>query len=326
MVDILLYYAASVLAIIFVLVPHEFAHAAVAYANGDPTPKLNGRITLNPIKHFDPIGFVMCALVGFGWARPVPINSANFKHYKLGLFTTAIAGVVANYLIAFIVYPLYLLCATRLSDNLGAEFLTTLLRLIYSYNLSIAVFNLLPLYPLDGFRVLEALTKPWNKVRQFLGKYGFHNLIPGTVKMVFQRAGPGQQRCGRSKNLKRGSRLISVIDALIPPHLVQCVLFLFFCHQRIIYSRIQSKRIIQVKFRHIDTGIDFSVLRIHNQYRDVVRLFCFHDLQRFLLRVGLNVIIQADHKIIAGHRLHPLLFGVLDLDASGVRQDRKSVV
>ena len=103
MVDILLYYAASVLAIIFVLVPHEFAHAAVAYANGDPTPKLNGRITLNPIKHFDPIGFVMCALVGFGWARPVPINSANFKHYKLGLFTTAIAGVVANYLIAFIV-------------------------------------------------------------------------------------------------------------------------------------------------------------------------------------------------------------------------------
>lgn len=148
----------------------------------------------------------------------------------------------------------------------------------------------------------------------------FHNLIPGTVKMVFQRAGPGQQRCGRSKNLKRGSRLISVIDALIPPHLIQCVLFLFFCHQRNIFSRIQGKRIIQVKFRHIDTGIDFSVLRIHNQYRDVVRLFCFHDLQRFLLRVGLNVIIQADHKIIAGHRLHPLLFGVLDLDASGVRQ------
>ena len=172
MVDILLYYAASVLAIIFVLVPHEFAHAAVAYANGDPTPKLNGRITLNPIKHFDPIGFVMCALVGFGWAKPVPINSANFKHYKLGLFTTAIAGVVANYLMAFIVYPLYLLCATRLSGNLGTYFLTTLLRLIYSYNLSIAVFNLLPLYPLDGFKVLEALTKPWNKVRQFLGKYG----------------------------------------------------------------------------------------------------------------------------------------------------------
>ena len=70
----LIYYLASVLAIFFVFVPHEFAHAAVAYANGDPTPKLNGRLTLNPIKHFDPIGFVLCALVGFGWAKPVPIN------------------------------------------------------------------------------------------------------------------------------------------------------------------------------------------------------------------------------------------------------------
>ena len=150
----------------------------------------------------------------------------------------------------------------------------------------------------------------------------FHNLIPGTVKVVFQRAGPGQQRCGRSKNLKRGSRLISVIDALIPPHLVQCVLFLFFCHQRSIFSRIQNKRIIQVKFRHIYAGIDFSILRVHNQYRNIVRLLCFHDLQRLLLRIGLNIIVQADYQIVAGHRLHPLLFGILDLDASGVRQSQ----
>lgn len=172
MLEIIIFYAASILAMLFVLVPHEFAHAAVAYANGDPTPKLNGRLTLNPIKHFDPIGFVMCALVGFGWARPVPINSANFKHYKLGLFTTAIAGVVTNYIIAFLVYPLYRLCVIYLDNNIGTEFLTTFLRLVYSYNLSIAVFNLLPLFPLDGFRILESLTKPWNKVRQFLGKYG----------------------------------------------------------------------------------------------------------------------------------------------------------
>ena len=172
MLDIIIFYCASILAILFVLVPHEWAHGAVAYLNGDPTPKLSGRLTLNPIKHFDPIGFVMCALVGFGCARPVPINTANFKHYKVGLFTTAIAGVVMNYIMAFIFYPLYLLCATRLGNGLGAEFLTTFLRLVYSYNLSIAVFNLLPLNPLDGFRVVEALTKPWNKVRQFLGKYG----------------------------------------------------------------------------------------------------------------------------------------------------------
>lgn len=158
---------------LFVLVPHEFAHAAVAAANGDPTPKINGRLTLNPLRHFDPLGFVMCALVGFGWARPVPINSANFKNYKVGLFTTAIAGVVTNYIIAFIFYPLYALSYMYVgTGTAGAYFLTTFLRLVFSYNLSVAVFNLLPLFPLDGFRVVESLTRPWNKVRQFLGKYG----------------------------------------------------------------------------------------------------------------------------------------------------------
>ena len=158
---------------LFVLVPHEFAHAAVAVANGDPTPKLNGRLSLNPLRHFDPLGFVMCALVGFGWARPVPINSANFKNYKVGLFTTAIAGVVTNYIIAFIFYPLYALSYMYVgTGTAGGLFLTTFLWLVFSYNLSIAVFNLLPLFPLDGFRVVESLTKPWNKVRQFLGKYG----------------------------------------------------------------------------------------------------------------------------------------------------------
>ena len=169
---------------LFVLVPHEFAHAAVAVANGDPTPKLNGRLSLNPLRHFDPLGFVMCALVGFGWARPVPINSANFKNYKVGLFTTAIAGVVTNYIIAFIFYPLYLLSDIYVGmGTAGGLFLTTFLWLVFSYNLSIAVFNLLPLFPLDGFRVVESLTKPWNKVRQFLGKYGQTILLV----LVFER-------------------------------------------------------------------------------------------------------------------------------------------
>lgn len=172
MVETVLFYAASVLAIVFVLVPHEFAHALAAHLNGDLTPKMNGRLTLNPVKHFDPVGFVMCALVGFGWAKPVPINTANFRRYKLGLFTTAIAGVVTNYIMALIFYPFYLLCDKYLSPGYGSRFLQDFFWLVYSRNLSIAVFNLLPLFPLDGFRVLESLTKPWNRVRQFLQRYG----------------------------------------------------------------------------------------------------------------------------------------------------------
>ena len=93
---------ASVIAVLFVFIPHEFAHAFVAYKNGDATAKMYGRLTLNPLKHLDPIGCILCVFTGFGWAKPVPIYPYNFKKYRIGLFTTAIAGVVTNYLIAFI--------------------------------------------------------------------------------------------------------------------------------------------------------------------------------------------------------------------------------
>ncbi|MGN0823829.1 MAG: site-2 protease family protein [Candidatus Coproplasma sp.] len=100
---------AGAIAILFVLCPHEFAHAYVAYKNGDPTAKFDGRMSLNPLKHLDPFGFILFALVGFGWAKPVPVNSNNFRNRRVGMFTTAIAGVCVNYIIAFIAYPLYLL-------------------------------------------------------------------------------------------------------------------------------------------------------------------------------------------------------------------------
>ena len=92
-----LFIIASFIAVAVVLSLHEFAHAFVAYKCGDVTPKLNGRLTINPIAHFDLLGLLMFTFAGFGWAKPVPINPYNFRHYKRGLGFTAVAGVVMNY-------------------------------------------------------------------------------------------------------------------------------------------------------------------------------------------------------------------------------------
>lgn len=180
--DIILYYLASIIAVIFVFAPHEFAHAFVAYKCGDPTAKARGRMTLNPIKHLDPYGFLLCALTGFGWAKPVPIDPYNFHHYRRGLFLTAIAGVTTNYIIAFFAYPLLLAVIlffnpVTLGGTLLAGFLYNLFFSVYAFSLSVFIFNLLPLNPLDGFRVVEALTRQINPVQRFLRKYGTYILI-----------------------------------------------------------------------------------------------------------------------------------------------------
>ena len=85
-----------ILVVVFSLSMHEFAHAFVAYKCGDPTPKMEGRITLNPLKHIDPIGIICCALFGFGWANPVKINSTQFRNIKKGTIWTSISGVLMN--------------------------------------------------------------------------------------------------------------------------------------------------------------------------------------------------------------------------------------
>lgn len=181
---------AGIVAVIFVLCPHEWAHAYVATKCGDGTPKAYGRLTLNPIKHLDPVGFICCAIVGFGWAKPVPINPYNFKNYRKGLFMTAVAGVVVNYLIAFFAFLIFMLLNHfvfndvilisegaiyhSVHDALGylGFFVCLIFYLIYAYSLSVFVFNLLPLYPLDGFRVVESFTRQVNPVRRFLREYG----------------------------------------------------------------------------------------------------------------------------------------------------------
>ncbi len=186
MLDNIIFYVASIAAVIFVLCPHEWGHAFVATKCGDGTPKAYGRLTLNPIKHLDPVGFICCALVGFGWAKPVPINPNNFRNYRRGLFLTAVAGVVVNYIVAFFVYLLFVLfvrfafvqmATINLFLSYLADFLYYFLLNVYSFSLAVFVFNLLPLYPLDGFRVVESLTRQVNPVRRFLRNYGQMILI-----------------------------------------------------------------------------------------------------------------------------------------------------
>ena len=107
MADYIVELLASFCAVVIVLTLHEFAHALVAYKCGDPTPKWEGRLSLNPLRHYDLWGLLCFTFVGFGWAKPVSVNAYNFRNYRAGLILTACAGVVANFILAFLVYPLY---------------------------------------------------------------------------------------------------------------------------------------------------------------------------------------------------------------------------
>lgn len=172
-------------AVVGAIVIHEFAHAFVAVKNGDMTPKLAGRMTLNPRAHFDLFGMLMFLLIGFGWAKPVPINPDNFEHKKKGMLTTALAGITANLIMALIWLGLFSLLALI---PLSAVYKTTFGEVTYNlffyffyYSImlscSLMLFNLLPVYPLDGFRVVETLSKPGNKYVNFMYKYGNWSLI-----------------------------------------------------------------------------------------------------------------------------------------------------
>jgi len=159
---------------------HEFAHAYVAYKCGDPTAKAMGRMTLNPIKHLDLIGFLMMLMVGFGYAKAVPINPYNFRNRRKGYFLTAIAGVTVNLGLALIMsLPcfFYLVFAGEfLATNFG-YFFNCILFYFITINLSLMFFNMLPIFPLDGFRVVETFTQPNNRFRTFMTHNGPHILL-----------------------------------------------------------------------------------------------------------------------------------------------------
>lgn len=185
MIERILGYISTFLALMLVLPIHEFAHGFAAVKSGDPTPKLYNRYTLNPFAHFDIYGLVCFVLVGFGWAKPVPINPNNFRHYKRGCFFTSIAGVFANYLTAFLVYPLLLLTILYVPEfGYFTYVLIQTLTKVFIISLSFMVFNLLPIYPLDGFRVLDVFSKKRGKIYWFLRTKGIF-ILYGLILLGF---------------------------------------------------------------------------------------------------------------------------------------------
>lgn len=166
---------ASFLAVVVVLTLHEFSHAFVAYKCGDPTPKWTKRLSLNPARHLDLVGLICFTFVGFGWAKPVEVNPNNFKKYRLGMGLTASAGVIMNYVMAFLIFPLGQVIHIYYHTPFGgyfAMFLCDFAEMLFTYSLCFCVFNLLPLFPLDGFRILDALNKRRGKIYRFLRQYG----------------------------------------------------------------------------------------------------------------------------------------------------------
>jgi Zn-dependent protease len=141
-------------ALLIALTIHEYAHARVAVALGDPTPRFMGRLTLNPIAHLDPIGLIMLWLFRFGWAKPVPVNPSYFKDSRRGMIYVSLAGPGSNLVIAFLAALFF---AVLGKFNLLSSPISQILALTYSYNVFFAIFNLVPIPPLDGSKILISL-------------------------------------------------------------------------------------------------------------------------------------------------------------------------
>lgn len=176
------------IALVVAITVHEFAHALVADRLGDPTPRLQGRLTLNPLSHLDPVGTIMILLVSFGWGKPVQFDPFNLKNPRRDAALISIAGPVSNLILATLLSVII-----RFTPPLVGQLLLPVIYL----NVLLAVFNLLPIHPLDGFKIVGGLLSE-NQAREWysLERYGFIFLIAlllipvGGNSLLFSLLGP----------------------------------------------------------------------------------------------------------------------------------------
>ena len=153
----------SCIAAPIILPIHEWAHAYTAHKLGDNTAYYSGRMTMNPLAHLDPIGFICLVVAGFGWAKPVPVNPLNFKNSQKGMAITAAAGPISNFILAYLVLIVYKLFyylvggAAVIMTNTALWAVGQILAAIVSISVGLGVFNLIPIPPLDGSKIIAPL-------------------------------------------------------------------------------------------------------------------------------------------------------------------------
>lgn len=191
----LLKYAIFIIVAFFCIVLHSFVQAYVALLNGDRTARLAGRLTLNPVRHFDFVGFLLLVFCKVGFTKPIPINAYYFKNKKVGVLTVPLSGLLLNLLIAFISVPLLLLCVKYLQPVMvstvagqrGFALIESFFNALISVGIGLFLFNLLPIYPLDGYNVVEGLFGCTNGFVRWLRDYAKYYFLLAVITFYFAK-------------------------------------------------------------------------------------------------------------------------------------------